>query len=129
MLVSVVARCGPQLRSPIGGNFAMRRIGARIRLGVDHRSDDALGAEIERPAHGREFADRNPHDRRRAAQAHLGDRGEQRGGVPKSVLAVERDRWKAFAADELGDDRIGQAAPAGVDGFTGAQPAGKGEGG
>ena len=66
--------------------FGERDVGTRIRRRVDHRRDDALGAEIERAARGREFADGNPHDRRRAALAHLRDRRQHRGGVPQAVL-------------------------------------------
>ena len=36
------------------------------------------------------------------------------------MLPIERDRGKALAADELGDDRRGEAAPAAVDGLAGA---------
>src|SRR5207248_3179886 len=82
-------------------------------------------AEIERAARGCEFADGNANHRRRAALAHLRDSRDQRGGVPESVLGVERDRGKAFAADELGDDRRGQSAPAAVDGLAGLEPAGQ----
>jgi hypothetical protein len=45
------------------------------------------------------------------------------------MLSIKRDRGKALAADELGDDRRGEAAPAAVDGLAGAQPAGEREGG
>ena len=109
--------------------FGERYVGARIRLRVDHRRDDAFGAEIECTACGGEFADGDPHDRGRAALAHLRNRCQHRGRVPQSVLAVERDRGKALAADQFGDDRRRQAAPAAVDGLAGAQPAGEREGG
>ena len=86
--------------------------GARVGGRIDHRRDDAFGAEIERAADHREIADRHAHDRRRAALAHRGDAGEDAVDVPQPVLAFERDRGKAVAAERLGDDRIGQAAPA-----------------
>src|SRR5207245_6520336 len=98
------------------------------RLGVDHRRDDALGAEVERPARGCELADGNAHDRSRAALAHLRDCGQDRGGVPQAMLSIERDRGKALAADELGDDRRGYPAPTAVDGLAGLEPAGESEG-
>ncbi len=101
----------------------VRHIGARILGRVDHRCDDALGAEIERAAHAREFADRDAHDRRRAGLADGGDRRQDRGGVPQPVLAVQGDGGKAFSADQLGDDRVGQAAPAADHGLARAQSA------
>ena len=92
---------------PEGRKLCERDIGARICLRIDHRRDDALRAEIERATRGCELADRNAHDRRGAALAHLRDPGNDRGGVPQSMLPIERDRGKALAADELGDDRRG----------------------
>ena len=49
--------------------------------------------------------------------------------VPQAVLAVERHCGKAVAAERFGDERIGQAAPAGEHRFAGAQPIGESEGG
>src|SRR5262249_40864471 len=88
----------------------------------------ALGAKIERTARGCKLADGNAHDRRRACLAHLRGACEQRSSVPQPVLAIERDRGKAFAADKLGDDRRGQAAPPAVHGLAGLEPAGEREG-
>ncbi len=109
--------------------FGRRGEGARVGGGIDHRRDDAFGAEIERAADRGEIAERHAHDRRGAALADRGDGGENAAEVPQPVLAVERHRGKAIARQRLGDERIGQAAPAGKDGFSGAQPAGESEGG
>jgi len=111
LLVRHVGERGGAVRAPAAlpdrREFRERDVGARICGGVDHRRDDALGAEIERAARGCELADRNAHDRSRSTLAHLRDSGHDRGGVPQSMLPIERDRGKALAADELGDDRRG----------------------
>ena len=65
---------------------------------------------------------------RGAALAHLRDTGNDRGGVPQSVLGIERDRRKAFTRDELGDDRRRQPAPAAVHDLAGLEAAGEREG-
>jgi hypothetical protein len=44
------------------------------------------------------------------------------------MLLVDHHGGKAVAGDQLGNQRIGQAAPGGKDGFAGAQAAGQGEG-
>ena len=71
---------GPARRASIAGAmradraFADRRIfrdlheGARFGLAVDHRRDDAFGAEIEHAADQRILPQRHAHDRRRARQ-------------------------------------------------------------
>ena len=121
-----MARFGPQLRSPSGGNLAAATKARGVGDGVDHRRDDAFGAEIERAARHRELVERHAHDRRGAARHDRADAGDGRGDVPQPVLHVDRDGGKAFARHRLGDDRRGQRAPAGVDGFAGAQAAGEG---
>ena len=103
--------------------FERTRIGGRI----DHRGDEALSAEIEHAGGKRKIADRYTYDRRRPALPHGGDAGEHRGDVPQSVLTLDRYRRKAFAAERFGNQRVGQAAPAAEDCFSGAQPAGEGE--
>ena len=109
------------------GKFRERDVRLSIRDGVDHGRDDALGAEIERAAHHGECTDRDAHDRRGPCKTHLRDPGHDRRGVPQSVLCVERDRREPFARDELGHNRIGQAAPAAKDRFAGTEPAGEKE--
>ena len=81
MPASVIARVGPQLRSPSGGNFAAPTKALGVGDRVDHRRDDAFGAEVERAARGRESAERHAHDRRRA-------RGADRGDARSAVAAV-----------------------------------------
>ena len=122
---SVMARCGPQLRSPIGGNLAAAAKALGVGRRIDHRRDDAFGAEIERAADQREIVERHAHDRRRAALADGGDAGEDAADVPKPVLAFDRDRGKSVARQRFGNERIGQAAPAGEHGFAGVQPLGE----
>ena len=129
MLASVVAWCGPSCacRSAEIPRRAHRRAHPP---GVDHRSDDALGAEIERPA-------------RRSANSPTGIRTI--GAAPPrrtwAIVAASSEavsevragrraatRGKAFAADELGDDRIEQAGTEPVvDEFQLRAAAGKGE--
>ena len=101
-----------------GGKSA--RVGGR----VDHRRNDAFGAEIERTRNQRKIANRHAHYRRGPALADRGDAGQKRAYVPETVLTFQRDRWKSFATDGFCKDRIGQAAPAAEHGFSGAQPAG-----
>ena len=110
-------------RRVLGG----RRERARIGGGIDHRGDEAFGAEIEHAGGERKIADRHAYDRRRPTLPHGGDAGEHRGDIPQSVLTFDRHRRKAFAAERFGNQRIGQAAPAAEYGFSGAQPAGEGE--
>src|SRR5262249_49796724 len=45
----------------------------------------------------------------------------------EAVLLVERDGGKSRAPDQFGHDRDAEPAPAGVNGFARAQPAGQGE--
>jgi hypothetical protein len=52
---------------------------------------------------------------------------DRRLGAPEAVLLVDGDGVEAFARNRLGDNRRGQRAPAGVDGFAGSEPAGEGE--
>ena len=93
------ARCGPQLRSPIGGNFAAatkaRASAAVLIIGAMMPSAPKSSTRLDH----REVAERHAHDRRRAGLAHGGDAGGSRGGVPQAVLLIERDRDKAFAGD------------------------------
>ena len=102
--------------------------GARIGGGIDHRGDDAFGAEVEDARGEREIADRHAHDRRSAALAHGGDPGQQLADIPEAMLRLEHHRREAFARQRLAHDRIGQAAPAAEHSFAGAQRAGEGEG-
>ena len=95
-------------------SFPDRRIlggrceGAGVGFGIDHRRDQPFGAEVEDARGEREIADRHPDHRRRATLTHRGNAGQKRANVPQSVLAFEHDGRKAFAADRLRDDWIGQ---------------------
>jgi hypothetical protein len=115
-LVGDAGECRHPVRAPAaladGRVFGRRDESARVGGAVDHRGDDAFGAVIEHARDHDEIADRHAHQRRRAALAHRGDAGEHRAHVPQPVLTLERDHGKPFAADRLGDDRIGHAAPA-----------------
>ena len=127
-LIGKSAECGGAVRAPAaladrrefrrGGEFAC--VGRR----VDHRRDDAFGAEIEHAADGGKIADRYAHNGCCAALADSRNGGDDGVDVPKAMLAIERDRRKALAADRLGDDRVGQPAPTGMDGLAGAQAIG-----
>ncbi len=106
------------MRSPTalahGGKFGGRDEGPGVCGGVDHRRDDSLGSEIERAADHRKIADRDAHDRRRTALVYGRDAREDRRRIPEAVLQIQNDRGKSAAPDEFGNNRIGQAAPAGI---------------
>src|SRR5438876_999213 len=55
------------------------------------------------------------------------DRRDHGGDVPQTMLPIQRDSRETFAPNQLGDDRIRQAAPTAVDDFACAQPAGERE--
>ena len=90
LLVGDAGEHGGAVRAPAAladrREFRRRGEGARVGRGVDHRRDDAFGAEIEHAADHREVAERHAHDRRRAGLAHGGDAGREPGEVPQAVL-------------------------------------------
>ena len=77
-------------------SLAERRIlgradeGLGVGDGVDHRRDDALGAEVERAARHRKRAERHAHDGRRARRA---DRTRWRSRSPRCPRGRAADRW------------------------------------
>ena len=109
--------------------FCRRRKGASVFGCIDHRRDDAFGAEVERTADHGEIGKRHAHDRCRAALANSRDAGEDAGGVPQAMLAFDGDRGEAVTGQRFRDERIGQSAPAGEYCFAGVQTAGEAEAG
>ena len=105
--------------------FCRRGEGTRIGGCVDHGCDDTFRPEVEHATHQRKISERHAHDRRGAGLPYGGDARDEPGHVPHAMLAVERHRGEAFTGDDLGDNRRGQAAPAGVHGLAGAQTGGE----
>ena len=125
MPASVIARVGPQLRSPSGGNLAAptKALASATVLIIGAMMPSA-------PKSSARLATANAPSGTRTtgaepAGADRGDGGDGRGGVPQAVLLVDGDGDEAFARDRLGDDRRRQRAPAGVDGLAGGEPAGE----
>ena len=133
LLVRHLAEHGGAVRAP--APFAARREFRRgdealgVVHGVDHRHDDAFRAPVERARHAGLIVERHAHDRRGAAVTDAADRGDGRGLVPHAVLAVDRDGVEAFARQHFGDERRGEAAPAGIDRVARGEAGGEGEAG
>jgi hypothetical protein len=82
-------------------------VGARLGGRVDHRRDNAFGAEVERAADHREVSHRHAYDRGCPGQTHSRDGVACSLRVPQPVLLIDGDSGKTLAPKELGDDRAG----------------------
>ena len=99
--------------------------GLGVGHGIDHRRDDALGAEIQRAAGRAEVAERNAHDRCGAPFADGRDACHRCGGIPEPVLLVDGDGGETLARQRLDDQRFRHGAPAGCHGLAGLEPLGQ----
>ena len=95
LLVSESGQHGSPMRPPAAlakrGIFGRGHEGSGVGHCVDHRRDDAFGAEIERAACGGEISKRHPRYRRASALAYGGDRLHGLGHAPEAVLHVDGD--------------------------------------
>ena len=127
MPASVIARVGPQLRSPSGGNLAAltKALASATVLIIGAMMPSAPKSSARLAAANAPSGMRTTGAEPAARIAAM--RGGGRRGVPQAVLLIDGDGDETFARDRLGDDRRRQRAPAGVDGFAGGEAAGEGE--